>query len=161
MPYYDPLFVFFGKLLEPLGCPHGTTARKLQLVYVHWTVWVAFLGVGWLVYRRAAKDPSFPKSVFPKPALIFMSVYCLIAGVLFFNRIGLTHYMFFWPIRLRLQSMLWSIFVVAAPTTLIYLIVSVRRHDFRSHLASSVCLFLVFHAATTLIYVLCPFVAIE
>jgi len=149
--------MFFGKLLEPHGYSSGITARKLQLVYVHWTVWIAFLGVGWLVCRRAAKNPAFPKSIFPKPALIFISIYCLIAGFFFFNEIGFTHYMFFWPVHLRFQSMLWSLSVVAVPTAAIYLIVSILRHDFRSHLASFACLFLVFHAATTVIYLLCPF----
>lgn len=158
---YDPVFRFFGRFFEPLGYSGGIISRKLQLVYVHWTIWIAFLGATWLVYRRSINNPKFPKSVLPIPALIAMSIYSLVAGFTFFNKGFFSHYMFHWPVYMRFQSMLWSLLVVAMPMGLIYLIVSIIRKDFLGQLLPFTFMFFVFHAATTVVYLLCPFVAVE
>ncbi len=161
MPFYDPLFLFFGRLLEPFGYSDGITACKLQLVYLHWTVWLAFAAAAWLVYRRARKNPRFPWKTLPLFVWIIMMVYCAIVGWTCFNDRFFSHYMLYWPPHLRLQSMLRSAFIVGVPTALLYLMASPSRKDLRSNWAPYAFLFFVFHAAATVVYLLCPFVATE
>ncbi len=148
----------FGDILRIFGIdPHRLgsqmTMRKLQLVYVHWSIMLLFLlvtifAVGVLIRRRRDLSRAIPRWIIP-----VLGAYCLLVGLFFFNRGFFSHAMLAWGWYECLPSMLWSLAAAVVPVGCLYLTPDPDPREWRKRATVRLALIPVMHSVMTFIYV--------
>jgi hypothetical protein len=114
--FYDG--TVFWQVLQSLGYGNLTgeiITRKLQHVYVHWSIMLVFLLatlVSLVVMVRRRRDFVQAVPIWTIPLLL---VYCVVVGMLFFNEMGFSHAMLNWPVYKYIRTMLRSLAVAVVP----------------------------------------------
>ncbi len=136
---------------------HGFAARKLQMVYVHWVVLLIFIiaavwAVVVLIQRRRQLAQVVPLWTVP-----LLLVYCVLAGLWWFNTLGFYHAMMDWSLGKRLLSMLRSVGVAAIPIIGLYLgqpSASVKSMTGKDRVVLHLAVFPIVHCLLTTVYML-------
>lgn len=149
----------FWSGLEWLGLEdllRGIPNRKLQLVYIHWSILLIALVVNVVAVAMLIRRSNELRRAAPPWATFVVLVYCLIAGLFFFNRMVFTHAMLQWPWQNFVLSMLGSVAVAVAPVWLLYVVGASDREAVKVPGRVYLALIPVLHSLMTIIYVLNP-----
>jgi hypothetical protein len=135
--------------------------RKLQLVYIHWTVLVAFLVVSVLAVAVLIRHRGELRRIMRSWVVACLVLYSAGAGLFFFNSLFFSHAMLAWPSRMFVLSMLRSAVVSVAPIWLLYVMDAANREMAAIPMRVYLALIPILHSVMAVLYLSNPHCAIE
>jgi hypothetical protein len=135
--------------------------RKLQLVYIHWSIMLLFVVatvVGVIILIRRRRDFSRAVPLWMTPVLF---VYCLLAGLFFFNQEFFSHAMLVWPWYKFIRPMLRSLAIAVVPVACLCALPDRDPGEWKKRAPIRLAILPLLHSVTTIIYVFYSPSAIE
>ncbi len=149
----------FGQSLYGSPLFRQILARKLLLVYSHWSIVLLFLvllGFSLTIWRREAHSIYCSLSKSGKTSLI---LYIILISLQFFNRIDFLHYMFEWGFYEYFMHSLRSVAIAFIPVLII--VVKQLKGNEKTSVAGTIGLLIIIHSMMTLIYLLNPIYMVQ
>ncbi|HOZ50048.1 MAG TPA: hypothetical protein PLO37_14180 [Candidatus Hydrogenedentes bacterium] len=165
MDFYDS---FLWPAMELIGLDNlwgEIIVRRFQLVYYDWPIALFFLAstAASVRYfrRRKRADETEPAKMVGRRGKVFLCVYVVLGGTVFFNAPVLTHAMFRWTTVDYMRSVAWSLGVAALPCLVLYGLKVIRKFQAAKQWRAFLTLIPIVHTVMALFYVMGPLTAIE